>query len=162
MELTIKPIGIIHSPFQNTTDTPIQPRAAKEARGRVELLPELADGLLDLEGFERIWLLYWFDRAAAPKLRVKPYMDDAEHGLFSTRAPARPNPIGMSSVKLIGIEDNILIVEGIDVLDGTPLIDVKPYAPQFDCFDVQRTGWMEQKTLGTTKADDRFYRKENV
>lgn len=160
MDMQIRPIGIIRTPFQSTTDTPIQPRAAQNARGRVELLPELVSGLLDLDGFERIWLLYWFDRAAAPTLRVKPYMDTAVHGLFSTRAPARPNPIGMSSVKLIAIEGNILTVEGIDVLDNTPLLDIKPYAPQFDCFAVRRTGWLETKQLDNQKADNRFYREE--
>ena len=162
MDLTVKPIGIIHSPFRETAHTPIQPGAAGEARGRVELLAEYAPGLLDLDGFERIWLLYWFDRAAAPKLCVKPYMDDGEHGLFATRAPARPNPIGMSSVKLLGIEANILTVEGIDVLDGTPLLDIKPYAPPFDCYPVERTGWLEYKQLDNQKADNRFYRKDSL
>lgn len=161
MELHIKPIGIIHSPFQSAVQTPIQPAAAGGTRGRVELFPEYAPGLLDLDGFERIWLIYWFDLAAAPKLRVKPYLDDREHGLFATRAPARPNPIGISSVKLVAVEGSMLIVEDIDILDGTPLLDIKPYAPQFDGFDVRRTGWLEHKQIGNTKADDRFHRKEN-
>jgi tRNA-Thr(GGU) m(6)t(6)A37 methyltransferase TsaA len=155
--MEVKPIGIIRSPFQAASGVPIQPAFAKDAEGTVEVAEEYTEALIDLDGFERIWLLYWFDRAAPFKAQVKPYLDDQTHGLFATRAPARPNPIGLSCVKLLSVGDTTLRVSGIDILDGTPLLDIKPYANRFDRFEVARNGWLDTAQKGTTQSDDRFF-----
>lgn len=154
--MQLKPIGVIHSPFKEAQGTPIQPRMAEGAEGTVEVFEPYAEGLKDLEGFERIWLLYWFDRASAMRLIVKPYMDDAERGLFATRAPCRPNPIGLSNVRLLERKIRVLRVADVDMLDGTPLLDIKPYAPRFDAFDVGRSGWLDAAAGRPGIADDRF------
>ena len=156
--MELKPIGIIHTPFKQPNGTPIQPAFAKGAEGVVELYPEYAPGLKDLDGFDRIWLIYFCDRCADYRLIVKPYMDTKERGLFATRAPARPNPIGLSPVKLQRIEASILFVADVDMLDGTPLLDIKPYSPKFDCFEVSRTGWLANTRQDGRKADDRFHK----
>jgi tRNA-Thr(GGU) m(6)t(6)A37 methyltransferase TsaA len=150
-------IGIIHSPFEDAQGTPIQPRAAEGVHGEVEVFSEFLEGLKDLDGFERIWLVYSFDRAVdLPSLIVHPYLDPTEsHGVFATRAPARPNPIGISAVRLLGVRGNLLSVSDVDVLDGTPLLDIKPYVPQFDCFQVSRSGWMAGRTVEGAVADRR-------
>jgi tRNA-Thr(GGU) m(6)t(6)A37 methyltransferase TsaA len=140
MEFTIHPIGIIHTPFTGKDGTPIQ-ASRSEAVGRVEVYPEFADGLQDIDGFSHILLLYVFHRSSGYTLSVKPFLDDQQRGLFATRYPARPNPIGLSIVRLLRRDENDLIVEGIDVLDGTPLIDIKPYVPDFDVRTEVRTGW---------------------
>lgn len=160
MKMELKSIGMIYTPFQQAAGTPIQPHAAQGAEGRIEIFPEFADALNDLEGFERIWLLYWFDRAAAMQLKVKPYMDDQMRGLFATRAPCRPNPIGISCVRINKIEKNLIYVQDIDILDRTPLLDIKPYVPQFDHFPVQKFGWLQDKQVSGRTADERFGRKE--
>jgi tRNA-Thr(GGU) m(6)t(6)A37 methyltransferase TsaA len=157
--MEVKPIGIIHSPFTEAAGTPIQPVFAKGSEGTVEVYPEYQEGLADLDGFERIWLLFWLDRAPPYKLKVKPYMDEAIRGLFATRAPSRPNPIGMSCVKLLSVEGNVLRVAEIDALDGTPLLDIKPYVGRVDCFDVKRSGWPDTIEHKNTKADNRFHKK---
>jgi tRNA (adenine37-N6)-methyltransferase len=156
--LILKPIGTIHSPFRRAAGTPIQSALAKGSEGSVEVYAQFAPGLRDLEGFERIWLLYWFDRAVRGRLVIKPFLDDQERGLFATRAPCRPNPIGLSCVRLLGIDGRRLRIQGVDVLDGTPLLDIKPYAPEFDCFKVRRTGWLGHKADGVVVADGRFER----
>jgi len=158
--MKIEPIGVINSPFEQAAGTPIQPAFAKGAEGRVEVFPEYAAGLKDLEGFERIWLIYYFDRVVETKLTVKPFMDKQQRGLFATRAPCRPNPIGMSSVKLVRIQNNTLFVADIDILDRTPLLDIKPYVPKFDSFDVKRIGWLSDNFPAEKLADDRFYKKQ--
>ena len=141
----MKPIGVIHSPFTEKKQTPIQPTRS-QAIGQVEVYSEFAGGLLDLEGLSHIILLYVFHQSHGFTLRVKPFLDDQEHGLFATRYPARPNPIGLSIVRLLARQENILEIEGVDVLDGTPLLDIKPYVPDFDiCSDV-KTGWYEQRS----------------
>jgi tRNA-Thr(GGU) m(6)t(6)A37 methyltransferase TsaA len=157
--MEVKPIGIIHSPFKNPDRMPIQPTFANGAEGIVEVLPQFAAGLKDLEGFERIWLLYWFHKASKTKLKVKPYMDNIERGLFATRAPCRPNPIGISAVRLLRICGNRLYVADIDVLDNTPLLDIKPYIPEFDHFEVKRIGWVEKAQSEKKRADNRFFEK---
>ena len=155
--LKLTPIGTIHSPHMRATGTPVQASLAAGAEGTVELLTEFATGLKDLDGFERIWLVYWFDRATQPELLVTPYLDTAPHGLFATRAPCRPNPIGFSCVRLLEIQSNRLRVAGLDILDGTPLLDIKPYIPAFDVFQVGRIGWCGQlATSIPTVADERF------
>jgi tRNA-Thr(GGU) m(6)t(6)A37 methyltransferase TsaA len=156
--MDVRPIGIIHSPFTEAVGTPIQPIFAKGSEGMVEVFEEYQEGLADLDGFERIWLLFWLDRTAPYKLKVKPHMDDTIRGLFATRAPSRPNPIGMSCVKLLGVEGNVLRVAEIDALDGTPLLDIKPYVGRVDCFDVKRSGWLDTIEHKNIKADERFYR----
>jgi len=152
----IVPIGVIHSPYKDPGGTPIQPSAAQDAPGTVEIRPEFAEGLSDVEGFERIWLIYWFHRSRAPKLTVVPFRDTEERGVFATRAPSRPNNIGISAVRLTRIEGCVLHVAGIDVVDGTPLLDIKPYVPEFDAFECQRTGWLGASFTDRDRADARF------
>lgn len=153
----IQPIGVIHTPFKQAKGTPIQAAFADGAEGVVEVFEAYAAGLKDLEGFERIWLVYWFDRAASCRLEVTPYMDTQSRGVFATRAPTRPNPIGLSPVKLDRIEGNTLYISDADMLDGTPLLDIKPYSPTFDHFDVTRSGWMDAVNKRNTRADERFH-----
>ena len=159
--MEVKPIGVIHSPFVRAAGTPIQSRVAKGAEGTAQVFEEYARGLKDLAGFERVWLLYWFDRAASEDagLIVKPYLDRTARGVFATRAPARPNPIGLSSVRLVAVRGNVLDIRDVDILDGTPLLDIKPYVPRFDCFEVTRSGWLDGKTDARSVADDRFEKK---
>ena len=153
------PIGVVHSPHKRATGTPIQPCLAGESPGHILLREEFAAGLADLAGFDRIWLIYWFDRAAAAKMRVVPYGDSVEHGLFATRAPARPNPIGLSCVRLLSIEGPVLKLAEVDILDGTPLLDIKPYSSIFDCFPDARNGWQERVDKDTRdKLGRRGYR----
>ena len=155
-----KPIGIIHSPFKNPIGTPIQPSAGKGVNGTIEIFPEYVDGLKDLEDFSHIILIYHFHLSKKPLLRVKPFMDDQEHGVFATRAPSRPNPIGISVVKLKGVNGNILYIQDIDIVDGTPLLDIKPYVPEFDSVEVERKGWLEGNLhkLSKIRDDGRFTR----
>jgi tRNA-Thr(GGU) m(6)t(6)A37 methyltransferase TsaA len=154
--MQLKPIGVIHSPWTEAEGTPIQPAVAKGAEGQVEVFPQFQDGLQDLEGFERIWLLYWFHRAAPARLKVVPFLDDTERGIFATRAPCRPNPIGISAVELVSVRGNLLAVRDLDILDNTPLLDIKPYAPRFDHFQITRFGWLGEARAGREVADDRF------
>lgn len=158
--LQLTPIGVIYSRHTAAKGTPVQPRWAADSEGSVELLPEFAPGLRDLDGFDRIWLLYWFDRAKPAAMDVVPYMDTQSHGIFATRAPSRPNPIGLSCVKLLAIEGDRLRLSDLDVLDGTPLLDIKPYVPDFDDFKVQRVGWYAHAN-GRAHADDRFAAKQD-
>jgi tRNA-Thr(GGU) m(6)t(6)A37 methyltransferase TsaA len=157
---TIIPIGLIHTPFKSATGTPIQGTASDGAQGVVELLPELISGLKDLSEFERIWLIYLLDRASPMQLVVRPYMDTEERGVFSTRSPARPNPIGISAVRLLGVEENRLLIGDVDMLDLTPLLDIKPYVPAFDSFEKSRAGWYANKSAASIVADSRFEARE--
>ncbi|TXT62903.1 MAG: hypothetical protein BAJALOKI1v1_830014 [Promethearchaeota archaeon] len=151
------PIGIIHSPFETPEGTPIQSPASKEIEAKVEIYPKYAEGLTDLEGFSHIILLYHFHLAKKYSLIVKPFLDDKNHGLFSTRASSRPNPIGLSVVTLIRREDNILFIKNVDIVDQTPLLDIKPYVPQFS-FDKTEVGWLKNNLhkLENMKDDGRF------
>lgn len=144
MEFSIRPIGIIHSPFTDRKDTPIQPTRSS-AMGNVELYAEFVEGLRDIEGFSHLILLYAFHCSQGYSLTVKPFLDNQLHGLFATRYPCRPNPIGLSIVRLLARENHILKIEGVDVLDGTPLLDIKPYVPEFDLRTGVRTGWLENR-----------------
>jgi len=155
--LSLAPIGVVRTPFAEGAGTPIQPAFAAGAEGRVELDPDWAPALQDLEGFERVWLLVWLHRARPPRLRVVPYRDTVERGLFATRAPSRPNPIGLSCVRLLGVEGSTLRVADVDLLDGTPVLDVKPYVPEFDAYPAARAGWLEGEGSGRTHADARFH-----
>lgn len=150
-------IGVIHSPFRTPANTPIQPVYGCDAEGTVEVYEAFREGLVDLSGFERIWLVYWCDRAKRAEMRVIPYRDTREHGLFATRAPARPNPIGLSCVRLLRIEEGRLHVADLDILDDTPLLDIKPYVPAFDSFPKARAGWFDETSVTRTTADGRFH-----
>jgi tRNA-Thr(GGU) m(6)t(6)A37 methyltransferase TsaA len=156
MEMHLTPIGIIHSPHQRAEGTPVQAALATGVQGTVEVFPEYAAGLRDLDGFERVWLVYWFDRARPAELVVTPYLDTTPRGLFATRAPRRPNPIGLSPVRLLGIVGSVLQVEGLDILDNTPLLDIKPYIPAFDACEAKRIGWCAEARDDGTVADGRF------
>jgi len=127
-------------PVQTSQGNPIQPSRAKGVEGTIQLAPQFVAGLKDLEGFDRVWLIYWFDRASAAALSVIPYRDVVERGLFSTRAPARVNPLGLSNVKLIEIQGSVLRIGDVDILDDTPLLDIKPYVPAYDNFAVKTIG----------------------
>jgi tRNA-Thr(GGU) m(6)t(6)A37 methyltransferase TsaA len=158
-QLTVKPIGVIETPFRDPSGTPIQPSHAMGARGRVCIDPQFQPGLEDLEGFERVWLVYWLHKAPAPKLRVTPFLDKRQRGVFATRAPTRPSPIGMSVVRLLAVRGCILDVEDVDIVDGTPLLDIKPYIPEFDCYPNSRAGWLDESDSRRRVADDRFSRE---
>jgi tRNA-Thr(GGU) m(6)t(6)A37 methyltransferase TsaA len=141
----MSPIGVIHTPFLERSETPIQ-SSRSQAIGKVELFPQFADGLQDIEGFSHLILLYVFHKSTGYVLQVKPYLDDKMRGLFSTRYPRRPNPIGVSIVRLISRKGNVMEIEGVDVLDGTPLLDIKPYMPEFDIRQNVRSGWYETRS----------------
>ncbi len=159
-EIKYKPIGIIHSPFKQPKGTPIQTESGRNIEGMVEVFSEYTDGLKDLDGFSHIILLYHFHLIKNTHLLVKPYMDDYEHGIFAIRGPARPNPIGMSITRLIRIEENKLYIRDIDIIDGTPLLDIKPYVPAFDVKEAKKTGWLQnnQHKLHRSRDDGRFAR----
>jgi len=140
MEYRLQPIGVIHTPFSDKASTPIQPTRST-ARGVVEVDPAYAEGLQDLDGLSHLIMLYVFHQSAGYALRVTPFLDDQPRGLFATRYPARPNPIGLSVVRLLGRDQNRLEFEGADMLDGTPLLDIKPYVPEFDAYAEAVTGW---------------------
>ena len=159
---TFSAIGTIRTPHRQQAGTPIQPTCAEGIRGTVEVFDSYADALVDLDGFERIWLLYVLDRAKPWAARVIPFRDTVERGLFATRVPARPNPIGMSAVRLISVEGRRLHVEGVDMLDHTPLLDIKPYVREFDAHPDSRSGWFEKGRATVTVADDRFADGEGV
>jgi tRNA-Thr(GGU) m(6)t(6)A37 methyltransferase TsaA len=152
------PIGVIHTPFQDVEGVPIQPSGALGVTGTIEIEPEFESGLKDLSGFSHIILIYHFHAAKGCLLEVKPFLDDTLRGIFATRAPRRPNPIGLSVVRLVAIEGCILRIQDADVLDGTPLLDIKPLVPQFDSPNVDRIGWLSGKVqhVQSARSDDRF------
>ena len=156
--IQLNPIGTIRTPFKETKGMPIQPAGARGVEGTLEVLPELAEGLKDVDGFSHIIILYHFHQSNGYNLKVTPFLDDQERGVFSTRAPKRPNPIGLSVVEVVKVEGAVVHVKDIDVLDGTPLLDIKPYAPKFDTPKFSRIGWMERspKSPGEIRADERF------
>lgn len=158
MEIKLTSIGIIHSPFTNLIGMPIQPSSAKGARGYIELKKRFVSALADLNGFSHIYLIYYFHKAKSFKEKVIPYLDNKKRGLFSTRSPSRPNPIGLSVVKLLSIEENRVYVENLDILDGTPLIDIKPYVHEMEAVENLRSGWLEKykEKLSMQKSDARF------
>ena len=157
-EIKYKPIGVIHSPFKEPKGTPIQPAAAKGIRGTVELFPEYAKGLKDVAGFSHIILLYHFHLAKDSSLEARPYMDNEAHGVFAMRVPSRPNPIGISVVRLVRVEGRMLYIQDVDIVEGTPLLDIKPYVPEFDIREVETVGWLEKKVakLSASRDDGRF------
>jgi len=142
-QITINPIGIIHTPFDDVNGMPIQPLAAKGVKGYVELFPEYLEGLTDIEGFSHITLLYYFHKINSYNLTVKPFLDTQEHGIFATKSPKRPNAIGFSTVKLLGVDNNIMHIEMVDMLNNTPLIDIKPFFSKFDNRTETKSGWLD-------------------
>jgi tRNA-Thr(GGU) m(6)t(6)A37 methyltransferase TsaA len=158
MNIEYSPIGIIHTPFTDPRGMPIQPAGAVGVAGTVEVFAEYRPGLEDLVGFSHIILLYHFHRSEGFELQVVPFLDTRLRGLFATRAPRRPNAIGLSVVRLRGVAEGILQIENVDMLDGTPLLDIKPYVPAFDASEDIRTGWLEEarRDVKDRKADDRF------
>lgn len=158
MEIIYRPIGIIHTPFAERSGTPIQPAAAAGAVGRIELDDCFRPGLKDLEGFSHLILLYHFHRSCGYELEVTPFLDTQPRGVFSTRAPKRPNAIGQSVVRLTAVGDGILEIAEVDMLDGTPLLDIKPYVPQLNPATVESIGWFSDAVtdLQGRTADERF------
>ncbi len=154
---TVSEIGYVRSPYREQAGTPIQPSYGEQRDAEIHINPEFRDALEDLERFDRMWVISWMDGSRSYKLKVIPYRDTVERGLFSSRAPNRPNPIGISAVRLISvdIEKCILKVRGIDLLDGTPVLDIKPYAPRFDSHTDEAAGWLDD-SLPRQTADDRF------
>jgi len=155
--ITMQAIGIIRTPFVEASGTPIQAVYGQGIEGEVLLNEPYDQALDDIDGFERLWLIYWMDRVSGFKPRVIPYRDTKEHGLFATRSPSRPNPIGMTVVRFLRREGAILHVADIDILDGTQLLDIKPYIPAFDAHPVSRAGWFDHPGVDRRVADARFH-----
>ena len=160
MTISIRPIGIIATPFQEPPGTPIQPSRAKETLGTVHVYDDFTAGLRDLDGFERIWLIYWLHKALESRLLVTPFLDRTRRGIFATRAPARPVPIGISAVRLLKVRGAVLDIAEIDVVNGTPLLDIKPYVPEFDSYPSSKAGWFDKCSSPRQVADDRFASRE--
>jgi probable methyltransferase, YaeB/AF_0241 family len=156
--ITYRAIGTLHSPHGSTTGMPIQPTGARGINGHITIFPEFAAGLKDLDGFSHVIILYHLHRVHGHDLLVKPFLDTQTHGIFSTRSPKRPNPIGLSVLELRGVQGARVLLSNVDILDGTPVLDIKPYVPGFDVWPAERTGWFEGKVENATtcKADDRF------
>ena len=156
----MQPIGIIHTPFTTLEDMPIQPKGAKEEQGTIEIEKQYTEGLADLDGFSHIYLLYQFHMAKRTALQVVPFMDTRHRGVYATRSPLRPNHIGLSIVRLVQVEKQIITVAGIDILNGTPIYDIKPYIAAFDSVAESRSGWMQasEKEVAEKRSDERFVR----
>lgn len=154
-------IGIIHSPFNELQGMPIQPRSGKGINGHIEVYDEYKDGLKDLGGFSHIILIFHLHKSETYNLRVVPFLDTEKRGVFATRAPKRPNPIGISVVELVSIADNIIHIKNLDILDQTPLLDIKPYVPEFDNTENIKIGWLEKAraNMENIRSDDRFHSK---
>ncbi len=158
-QISINPIGIIHTPFNDIKGMPIQPLAAEGVKGHIELFPKYIEGLTDLAGFSHITLLYQLHKINGYDLIVKPFMDNKEHGIFATKSPKRPNAIGLSTVKLLGIENNVIHIEMVDMLNGTPLIDIKPFYSKFDNRTNTTSGWLDNQgniPVRELRSDERF------
>jgi tRNA-Thr(GGU) m(6)t(6)A37 methyltransferase TsaA len=160
-QIVVEPIGVIRSPFTTVAGTPLQSVAAGHVSGSVEIRPDLAPGLRDLDGFSHLHLLTWLHHSPpASRLELVPFLDDTPRGIFATRSPERPNPIGLSVVRLLKVEGAKLWVSGLDLLDGTPVLDIKPYVPDFDLFEPERFGWLERRAADVHRvvSDERFLR----
>ena len=154
----IEAIGVIHSPYDKLEDMPIQPKGAEEVEGYIIFDEKYAGGLRDLDGFSHVYLLYSFHKATRTELLVTPFMDTETRGVFATRSPLRPNHIGISIVRLTGVEGNKVLVKGVDVIDGTPLLDIKPYIEKFDAVEESCSGWLQasNEEICQKRSDDRF------
>jgi tRNA-Thr(GGU) m(6)t(6)A37 methyltransferase TsaA len=153
-----KPIGIIYSPFHTIEGVPVQPAGAEGIRGKVKIYSRYAEGLKSLDGFSHVILIYHFHLSKGYYLKVEPFLGNSVHGVFATRAPNRPNHIGISVVKIEKIKDNIVDVINVDIVDGTPLLDIKPYVSFFDSVEDEKIGWLSEKVKNVkgTKSDNRF------
>jgi len=161
MNFNLKQIATINSPFCNLVNMPVQPKGAKDTYATIEFRDEFKEGLKDLDGFSHLYLIYYFHKVKEHKLSVVPFNDKSNtpRGVFATRTPMHPNSIGLSVVELVSVEDNIVTIKGIDVLDGTPLLDIKPYIENFDKVEGEvKSGWMKssQEEVSQKKSDDRF------
>lgn len=180
-ELVLHPIGVVHSPWKQAEGTPVQSFCSRYeqggwpggeqdhqaqphsdergGRGTIEIDTDWREALCDLGEFSHLWAIFWIDRALPPRPKVKPYRDTVERGLFSTRSPMRPNPIGLSCLEIVSVVDRFVHVVGLDILDGTPLLDIKPYIPDYDSFRLATRGWLESGTAQerVVRADNRFY-----
>ncbi|MDY6936005.1 MAG: tRNA (N6-threonylcarbamoyladenosine(37)-N6)-methyltransferase TrmO [Spirochaetota bacterium] len=157
-EIVYKPIGLIHSPFIEVKGTPIQSAVAKGIEGRVEIFSEYAEGLKDIEGFSHVFLIYHFHLSIKYSLRAEPFLDKEEHGIFAIRSPSRPNPIGISIVRIVRLEGKILYIQDVDILNETPHLDIKPYVPEFDKREGTKIGWLEKNIhkIHSARDDGRF------
>lgn len=163
-EINYKPIGIIYSPFKEVEGTPIQPTGAAGIKGTIEVFEEYYTGLNDLDGFSHIILIYHFHLSEGYSLEVQPFLDEEARGVFATRSPLHPNPIGISIVRLVEVKGSTLHIEDVDIIDSTPLLDIKPYVPDFDHRSGVLTGWLAEKSsdVREKKADRRFTPEHNI
>ena len=154
-------IGTVRSPWKTTVGMPVQPTGAKGIQGRIDIFKEFRPGLLDLAGFSRVILIYQFHESNGYDLRIVPFLDTMPHGVFATRAPKRPSQIGLSVVRLLGVDESGIEIEDIDILDGTPVLDIKPYIPDIDSFPDEKTGWLKEPgAMAMSRADRRFADRE--
>lgn len=162
MNITYQPIGYFNTPHTDVRGMPIQPSGAGEVHGTITVLPEFCEGLRDIEDFSYLIVLYHLHEICGQELTVTPFLDNSPHGIFATRSPKRPNPVGLSVIKLVGVAGDTLLLRNVDVLDGTPVIDIKPYVPDFDVWPARRVGWFEGKSgnATSTRSDDRFTNAE--
>jgi tRNA-Thr(GGU) m(6)t(6)A37 methyltransferase TsaA len=158
MLIRVRVVGTIQTPFNEASGTPIQAEYGKGIEGRILVNDLFVPALEDIEGFERLWLIYWMDRVGPFQAKVIPYRDSREHGLLATRSPCRPNPLGISVVRLIRREGSVLYIKDIDILNGTQILDIKPYIPEFDAYPVSRAGWFDVPGIDRRQADDRFHK----
>jgi tRNA-Thr(GGU) m(6)t(6)A37 methyltransferase TsaA len=149
--VTFRPIGLVHSEHREATCTPVQPTFAEGSRGWIEVFEPYLDGLADIEGFSHIHVIYWMHKAGPAALRVIPFLDERPHGIFATRSPNRPNAIGLSILRLVERKGSVLSVEDVDTLDGTPVLDIKPYVARFDTRQGARSGWVDTVDDGTQR-----------
>jgi len=158
MEIKFNSIGVIRSPYKTVENMPVQTSASKDIEAEIEIFEDYIEGISDLEGFSHIYLIFFLNMVRETKLRVIPFLDTVERGIFATRSPARPNPVGLSLVELVSVNKNVLKIRGVDMLDGTPVIDIKPYVPDFEICENVRKGWFEGKTGNADKilSDTRF------
>jgi tRNA-Thr(GGU) m(6)t(6)A37 methyltransferase TsaA len=156
--VTFTPVGVVHSLHKELYGMPVQPPSAAGIAGEIEIFPEFAEGLLDIEGFSRIMVFYHLHRSAGPLLSAIPFLDTVPHGVFASRIPRRPNPLGFSVVRLLSRDRNILKIADVDILDGTPVLDIKPYVPEFDSYPNESSGWFAGKLddMSSKRSDDRF------
>jgi tRNA-Thr(GGU) m(6)t(6)A37 methyltransferase TsaA len=161
MKIELTQIGTIFTPHENEVGIPIQPKGANGIKGHIEIFDEFKDGLLHLDEFSHAYLIYVLHKVKDYKLHTIPFMDNEIHGIFATRSPKRPSPLGLSIVKILSVNDNIIQIENVDMLNNTPLLDIKPYVPAMDNFETQKNGWLEKNHIKSKymKADDRFLKK---